>query len=30
MEVVGEESEIRRMVQKLDALPETSAKYIVV
>ncbi|MGA2545621.1 MAG: hypothetical protein ABSF43_03690 [Rectinemataceae bacterium] len=30
MEVVGEEPEIRQMVQKLDALPETSAKYIVV
>jgi hypothetical protein len=30
MEVVGEEPEIRQMVKKLDALPETSAKYIVV
>jgi hypothetical protein len=30
MEVDGEESEIRGMVQKLDALPETSAKFILI
>jgi hypothetical protein len=30
MEVAGEEPEIREMVRELDALPETSAKYIVI
>jgi hypothetical protein len=30
MEVAGEDPEIRAMVTKLDALPETSAKYIVI
>jgi hypothetical protein len=30
MEVAGEDPEIQAMVTKLDALPETSAKYIVI
>jgi hypothetical protein len=29
MEVAGDDSEIQEMVKKLGALPETSAKYIV-
>jgi hypothetical protein len=30
MEVAGEESEIKAMVKKLDSLPETTAKHIVI
>jgi uncharacterized protein with ACT and thioredoxin-like domain len=30
MEVDGEEAEIKELVKKLDALPETSAKYLVI
>jgi hypothetical protein len=30
MEVAGEEADIRKMVTRLDALPETRAKYLVV